>query len=94
MSDDFDLNKAVAESKAEVNRRGLAVAAELRATASRIEEALDYLTADSVNGATHCAGEIGRAMRQPFGQNAQEFLLRDLANLSFWEGSRQAEKLH
>lgn len=87
------LDKAVSDTEDGVRKWVTATANELRGTADRLEASLEYLDAEGPNRASMLANEIGRAMRQPYGQNAQEFMLRELGLLSYWEGSRQAVKV-
>jgi hypothetical protein len=83
-------NQAVSEARLELFGRIEALAYEFEETARafrKVARTVADAPADH-NIAIGIAQELGRLMRQPGGQNAHEFLLRDLADLADYEGRR------
>jgi hypothetical protein len=79
--------EAVEHLRSEVQDRMLRLSEEMDASAERVRELMDQVGDTPL---VYVASDLGRLYRQPFGQNAQEFLFRDLANLAYLEGQLAA----
>jgi hypothetical protein len=81
---------AVLDGRIEVQKWLEALAQELDKSAAEVRALQEYLTDTKWvrynRTAAPVAGDLGEILRQPLGQNAQELLLRALANLAEDEG--------
>lgn len=89
-----NITKAVEDGRIEVHDRLEKLVAELFDTARRVRALQGFLTdptwVEHNRTAAVIARDLGRELRQPLGQNAQELLLAGLASLAEDEGALRA----
>jgi hypothetical protein len=86
-----NIRNAIIDGRDEVGSWLDMLAGELEKSAERVQELKGYLSDEKWlehnRTAAVIASDLGALLRQPLGQNAQEFLLRSLANLAEDEGA-------
>jgi hypothetical protein len=78
------------EARIQVQQRLDDLAIELEDTAHRIRNIASEI-GEVTFGAVIAGADIGRALRQPFGQNSLELLFRDLADMAEYQGMVRSE---
>jgi hypothetical protein len=92
-----NITKAIDDGRTEVHDRLEMLAEELDATAERVRALQSFLTDETWvshhRTAAPIARDLGRELRQPLGQNAQELVLSAIASLAEDEGALRALSL-
>lgn len=92
-----NISKAIDDGRSELLDRLEKLAEEMEASADRVRTLQHYLSdpawLEHNRTAAPIARDLGRELRQPLGQNAQELVLAALASLAEDEGALRALKL-